>query len=607
MKDLMISELRRFRWLALVAGAVNLLLLLFLNRVSDLLQMSFLDALPMLFIYVAVGLALAIAQVGSYRKPSQWAWLIHRPLAPARIFGALSLSALLLLVFVISLPMLLVLLGTEFLTTRVVDLRHYLMIAHVLMFALMAWMAGAHACVSRSRVAIAVFFAPFLFALHLTSTLALLLPVSLALAWLTWITVRSFRANRDAPIPGTATLLATALALQIGIFLVCMALWKMLFVTGGILLGVDPLNTDFPPKGGLIATERAEPSEEIALGLERSDDPRAASWRTQLPLMEPLRIGPYLSRFPVRHQLSNIRLPTGWYDKDRNVAWAFSHDAMLFIGRNPESGAAHGVFGRGGAGSDERFDSIPVATESGELMTAQALYGIDKETQALELRLVLRDGERFTSSPRRGFNRVLLLTNQRLLVLREDQRAAAYVKPLLLDWELSLPHGPQHLQSATLVELMDGWLVSFVYGDGIRQIGLSQFNALAEPRQEVLFIDADGNAKVVGERQINADFPAIHRSNWWLSPPLDFLRMLPEATLDKGLTWPLQLVPWPRVPALHIAALLMLLLSTATAWWWLRDTRMPTGRRRVWLASCALIGLPALISLFLLEPRELRE
>jgi hypothetical protein len=51
----------------------------------------------------------------------------------------------------------------------------------------------------------------------------------------------------------------------------------------------------------------------------------------------------------------------------------------------------------------------------------------------------------------------------------------------------------------------------------------------------------------------------------------------------------------------------MLLLSTATAWWWLRNTRVPTGRRRVWLASCALIGLPALISLFLLEPRELRE
>lgn len=604
MKDLMISELRRFRWLALVASATNLLLLLFLNRVSDLLQMSFVDALPMLFIYMAVGLALALAQVGSYRGPSQWAWLMHRPLAPARIFGALSLSALLLLALVLLLPMLLVLLGTEVLTTRVVDLRHYLMLAHLLMFALMAWMAAAHACITRSRAAIAVLFAPFLFALHMASTLVLLLPVSLGLAWLIWITLRSFRANRDAAIAGTATLLATALALQIGIFLVCVALWKLLFVTGGILLGTDPLNTDFPPKGGLIATERAEPNAEIVLGLAGSADPRAASWRAQLPLLEPMRIRPSLARFPVRQQLSNIRLPTGWYDKDRNVFWTFSHDAMLFVGRNPESGAAHGIFGRGGAGNNERFDSIPVVTESGDLMTAQALYGIDKDTQSVELRLALDAGEMFTSAPQRGFNRLVVLTNQRLLVLREDQRAAAWIKPLLPDWEAPLPHGPQHLESVALVELMDGWLLSFVYGDGMRQIGFSQFQTVAEPSQEVLFVDADGQASRVGERRINADFPALYRSSWWLSPPLDVLRMLPEATLDKGLTWPLELTPWPRVPALHIAALLLLLLSTATAWRWLRNSRVPAGRRRVWLASCALIGLPALISLVLLEPQE---
>lgn len=607
MKDLMSSELKRFRWLALVAGIVHLLLLMFMNRVGDLLQMSFYEALPLLLTYMAVALAFAILQVGSYRKPSQWAWLIHRPLAPSRIFGALSLSALLLLAGVIFLPILLVLLGTDLLTTRVVDLRHYLTPLHVLAYALMAWLAGAHACVSRSRAAIAVLFAPLLLALHLVSTIALLLPVALALAWLIWITLRSFRANRDAPIRGTTTLLLTALPLQVGLFLLCIVLWRFLFVSGGILLGVDPLNTDFPPQGGLIATERAEAGQEIVLGLEPSADPRAASWREQLPLLEPLRLGPYLARFPIRQQLSNLPLPTGWYDKERKIAWTFSHDAMLFKGRNPESGTEQGVFGVTGAGDSTAFEDVPVVAENGDLLTPHALYGIDDDAQTLELRFALREDEQFTEIPHRQFKRLILLTNQRLIVLREDHRAAANIKPLALDWQVELPRGAQHLEFATLTELMDGWLLSFVYGDGMRQIGFSQFSVVVQPWQQVLFVDADGNARVVAERQINPDFPALQRTDWWLSPALNILTTLPETTLDKGLTWSMELTPLPRQPVLYGGALVLLLLSFGIAWWWLRAARATDSRRRVWLASCALLGLPALLSLFLLEPREQRQ
>lgn len=606
MKDLIYSELRRFRWLALVAFTVHLLVLLFLNRVSNLLQQSFLEGLPMLFIFLAMGLALAVVQVGSYRKPSQWAWLIHRPMAPSRIFGSLLLSALILLILTIFLPIILLLLGTEFFTARVVDLRHYLMSVHVLAFALMAWMAGAHACVSRSRAAIAVLFAPLLVALHLASTVTLLLPVSLALGWLAFITLRSFRANREAPIYGTATLLATALPLQLGLFLLCVVLWRFLFVTGSILVGVDPLNTDYPPEGGLIATERAKPSAEIALGLAHSNDPRAASWREQMPLLEPLRIGPYLKRFPVRQLLSNLQQPTSWYDEERRISWTFSHDRMLFVGRDPESGAARGMFGLHGAGDTTPFDVIPVVTESGDLLSPHTLYGIDKETQQVSLRVALNGGEQFTAMPQTQFGRLVLLTNQRLLVLREDRRIAANIKPLVMDWELVLPRGPQHLDFISLVELMDGWLVSFVYDNGMRQIGFNQFNVVAQPWQQVQFVDADGHAAVVSERKINADFPALHRSDWWLSPLLEYITTFPEVTLEKGLTWPMKLTPLPRVPVLQTAAVFMLLLSAGIAWWWLRGANIPRARRRVWLASCALLGLPALLSLFLLEPREVK-
>ena len=603
MKDLYFSELRRFRLPAMLAAVANLLLLMFFNRLEDLLQASTLHGI-FLLIYTLIGLGLAIMQVGAYRKPSQWAWLIHRPLATSRIFAALALSALTVLGVVIALPLLMVLVGTDVNSTRVVDVRHYFYIVHVLAFAMMAWMAGAHACVSRSRFAIAVLFAPILLALHMVSVFALLVPVGLALGWLTWITLKSFRANREAPIRGTGTLLLGALPLQIGLFLLCIVVMRFALVSGGILLGIDPLNTDYPPRGGLIETERSEPSEEIAWGLSESRDPRAESWRQQMPLLEPLRFGPWLKRFPVRHQFSSLNLPGGWYDKEHETAWTFSHDHMLFLGRNPESGAARGVFGQEGAGDETPFEHVPVVAEHGDLLTRDAFYGIDAETQEVALRYRLRDGETFTGLPQREFNRIMLLTNQRLIVMREDHRAAAAIPPLLPDWEVELPRGPNHLQSVTVAELMNGWLTSFVYGNGMRQIGFSQFSEAVPPWQQVQFIDADGRGTVVAERRINADFPAIQRTYWWISPLLETLTSIPEATLDKGLTWPMRITPLPDARVLWLAAAFMVLLATGLGWWWTRNSPMSKTRRRVWLASCMLLGMPAFLSLVLLEPRS---
>ncbi len=37
---------------------------------------------------------------------------------------------------------------------------------------------------------------------------------------------------------------------------------------------------------------------------------------------------------------------------------------------------------------------------------------------------------------------------------------------------------------------------------------------------------------------------------------------------------------------------------------YMRNTRMAASRRRLWLVSCALLGLPAFLSLVCLEPRR---
>ena len=606
MKDLFFSELRRFRKIGVIAAVVHLLLLLFLNRMNDLLQQAYFESAPFFAFYLLLGLTLAIVQVGSYRKPSQWLWLIHRPLPTSQIFGALALSALTLLAQVMLLPMLLLVLGTDLFTNKVVDARHYLTLLHLLAFAMMAWLAGAHACVSRHKAAIAVLVAPILLSLHLVSTWWLLLPVSLALLWLGWITLKSFRANRDAPVQGNLTLLLTALPLQLSLFLLVFEVGAFLYLTGSIMVGTDPLNTEYPPKGGVIESLRAAPNKAMAIALESSTDLRAASWREQLPLMEPVRIGPYVTRYPIRHQLSNLNVPTRWYDETHKIMWTFSHDQMLFHGRNPESGADHGWWGVNGAGDETPFAEVPVASHQGYLMTRSALYAIDDDAHRQHELFRLADGEWFVDVPRREFNRLLVLTNQRLLAYRIDREAASAFAPPLLDWQLPLPRNVDQLEFVDIAELMDGWLVSMLWGEGYRQIGLNQFNHYAEPWQQVSYISDDGSVQIINERSVNRDYPALYSIDWWFSPPLHLLAEWPDSALDKGLSWPLIPDVLPKVPVFYPVAAALMLLSLILGFWWLRGRHMPTSRRGLWLTSCALLGLPAFFSLMLLEPRAQR-
>jgi hypothetical protein len=604
-KDLFFSELRRFRTLSLTLALAHLLLLLFLNRMNDFLQQPYFDSVILFGVYTVLGLALALVQVGSYRKPSQWLWLIHRPLSTERIFAALGLSSLTLLTITMFMPMLLLVLGTDLFTSKVVDSRHYMSLVHLLAFAMMAWLGGAHACVSRSKAAIAVLCVPIL-TMHLVSVWWLLLPVAISLAWLSWITLKSFRANRDAPLPSNSALLLTALPLQLGLFLLLAVIGKMAFLTVSIMLGTDPLNTEFPPQGGLIETVRAEPKQEMIWGLAHSADARATSWREQLPLMEPVRIGPYVARFPIRHQLSNLNAPTQWWDEKRRIMWTFSHDRMLFHGRAPESGADHGWWGVNGAGDTTPFAEVPFASGTGYLLSPSALYAIDNDEQRQHELFRLQAGEAFVDIPQREFNRLMVLTNQRLLAYRTDRQNVSPFAPLLLDWQVQLPRGVTHLEGVSIAEMMDGWLLSFLYGDGLRQIGFTQFSNIVQPWQQMLFVDDEARAVVVGEREINRDYPALYQTVWWLSPLLHTLSEWPESALDKGLTWPLQPELLPDVPEFYPAAAALMLASLALALWWLRGTGMSPARRRLWLASCAALGLPAFLSMILLEPRALR-
>ena len=361
MKDLFVSEWRRFRRLALIAGGGHCLALLFLSRATNVLQLSYESQALMLILYMVLGLTLALVQVGSYRKPSQWMWLIHRPLPPTRIFAALSLSALVMLTLVVFLPLLLFVLLTDAFTTHVVDMRHYVALFYALAYTMMAWCAGALAIGSKNKVTVAVLVAPFLLAMHLASVWALALPVVICLAWLTWIAMHSFRADRSASIARSGVLLLTALPLQLGFFLLVFHLSKVALSAAEIMASnAQPSETVLETDPNAVATLRSLSQDSFTRGLEGSQDPRAAAWREQIPLMDVVDLVPDLARFPVRDQIGN--LPASWWDSKRSIEWTFSHDRMMFHGRDPIRRA---TAARGGVRRRSRAPAVPTSNGRG--------------------------------------------------------------------------------------------------------------------------------------------------------------------------------------------------------------------------------------------------
>ncbi len=599
MNDLIRSEWRRFRSLSLIVALCHGLALLLMSRVVDVLQLGYEDQGMMLAVYMLLGLVLALLQVGSYRQISRWLWLIHRPLPPARIFAALALSALALLSVAVLAPLLVFLIVTNVFTTQVVDSRHYVTVFHALAFAMMAWLAGAHACTSRHKAAVAVLMAPLILALYPASVWWLLLPVFACLAWLAFVARHSFRADRSAPIARHGVLLLTALPLQLAFFLLLFHLSKAGLALVDLLGRSGPGRTtlDTDPDIDVNAMMRSFSQNFLLKGLEGSTDPRAAMWREQVPLLEVAGLAPDIERFPVRHQLGNVAQP--WWDDKRNIKWTFSHDRMRFHGRDPISGVTRGWWGTGGIESPAPFADVPARA-----MTRDVLYAIDDEAQQQHELVRLPAGEWFLAKPVRALGRVLLLTNRRLLAYRPDRESP--FAPPKLDWQRPLTEG-EPAPMVDVFELLDGWLVSLFYFDGREFDG---FEALINPWQQVVFLDADGQTTVVGERrnirghQVSlGGSVAVPVASWWVSPPLYALAHVPDL-LDTGQTQPPRFEPLPRVPLFYPLALALMLVSLAAGYVWLRGTRVGTSRRRLWLVSCALLGTPAFLSLICLEPRS---
>jgi hypothetical protein len=591
MRDLFKAEMLRFRWWAAGCVAVQLVVMGFLTRVVDLAQQPIMVYQLFGAIYGALGLLLGLYQMGGYRRPNTWLNLLHRPMAAWRIALALLGAGAVLLAIGVLLPLLAIAGWQEGMTPRVVDTRHVMLIGSAWIVSLCAYLAGCYVMLADKRQG---FCAGVLLLLivfsHATGVGALAMQL-MALAWLAAMVLVAFKPDLGAAPRGAVRTVVVAAPLQ-------MAMWFALVLVGfgveflWIAQGSHPNNVEVPLVDGEKEAENAEAKVLMVKGLRGSTDAEAPLWREQAGISEIFELAPTLRDMPARHQLTNAA-PMEFDDPERRVRWVFSHDAMRFEGYSLVDKRPVGSLGVAG---DTPFPAPVLPGPDNVLFDRGAVYQFDQDANLVLPRARLPQGEVLAGFGKAGDDIALL--SDRALYFYDGRELESDDGILVPRQRVPLPGRVGDLQRVDVMELLDGWLVSFSF---MR----SSYNAEGTlPYQQVVRVHEDGRSDTVGRRDLARDYPDAWRYQNWFPSPVLYAVQKAAVNAFAGDMRPMPMAT-PAVPrAIQILAGVLMLLSAGVAAWRTRQTALPTAARIAWVVACAVLSVPSVMALWLLYPKR---
>jgi energy-converting hydrogenase Eha subunit F len=591
-KELYLAELQRFRVWAGIAALLHVGMLGFLSRVVNPLQQPVLVYQVFGAMYALAGLLLGLYQMGSYRKPNTWLQLLHRPLPATQVGGALYLAAVVLLGLAIAMPVLVMVSGQAVLTVRVVDARHWLLPLAAWLIACCAYFAGSCAMLAARRwSALPLVLVLWPLVSGASGAWAILLQL-VAMGWLACLAINAFKPDLGATPSGWREAVA-ALPAQMAAYCV-LTLASLLYQLAWIASGTHPLNSR-PPQGGYFEAVRAKGNDVMDAALSQATHTDTLLWREQARISTVYTLRPMFNAYPERGEITNLK-PMEFDDAERRVRWTFSHDVMRFTGVNLMDRQSAGTLGIGAGNAP--FPAVPLPLDDGVLVAPGAIYLFSERSGRITQRLDLPAGELPAITPLSTGESLAVLGHRELYFF--DARAYADAETLLSPTQrLALPGHLGSLVRVDIMELLDGHLVSFLFG---RQ----NTDSNAATWQELWRLGSDGKAERVARRALVPDFPpALRHYSWWLSPLSWELRGAAASLFAPEL--PLQqLDTEPRPPlALWLAGLLMGFAALG-AWWLTARQGLQGLRRWLWVADCALFGVPALVTLRLpCRPRRL--
>jgi hypothetical protein len=555
--------------------------------------------------YSAAGFLLGLYQVATWRRGELWTFLIHRPVAPGRLFLALAGAATAVLALIVLLP-LLVAGAMEAVGIAGLGPRHLLVAPFQWGTALAFYLAGVVVALRPWRGALLA-ASPALLAVSLAVPgelgLSVFVPLAVVVAWLTWLGAAATRRDLSSPPRGTAITAITLIPTCYLLFL--MASFAVSFAYSlSVVLAEEgwrgasrfSWNAYFAPGTHEHAGYLPGP-DLLAHGLRLGQPGDVGALAGAVPDASVAEISPRWRRFPHRHQPTFLDQLAG-FQSAAGVEWRFRHDRGELLGQDRRSGAVVGALDAAG----EPFVEVPYLAAHRQVVTPRALYWLPPGQGPLVRRLELRSGERFVAPVATEYEPAshLALTDRFVYVFAADALFSPGPEPKPLA-AVALPGAIADLERATVGELRDGWLVSFLFGAHAER-------DLGPARQVVVHVHRDGTSRVLADAPLASGLPTWMRHRGAVvSPALQLLDDALRSTLwgaGRRAARPRDTLAHPPPP--HVFALAFSLAALAAGVTWLLSRRRDLDRaaRRAWIAAAFLLGPPVPIALLLFAPRS---
>jgi hypothetical protein len=604
MLELFIAELRRYRKAALMFAAASLLIDYLMFRSSDFLQSPYFGQFIGLAAFVFAGMALAIFQFGSYRKPARWLWLLHRPLPRVQTFLAVHLAAVTLIVLAAGIPLELALLATKAEQLKVVDTRHFLGAVHLILFAILGWQTASYTMLARHRFASFVLMLPVMLGgLYFGSAYVLFIPALLCLFLMGCALYTVFRPERHCSArlqPGSVAM--AAIPMMLCTYYIMVWGYSVVFNIGFTAVGMmQPHNQ--VPGGGVEAMWASGDRGLVVAELGRIDDPRAKTWRQEIEPRSEYLFDPNMRHHPVKDAVSNAGYSIFNVDSS---SWTFSNDRMGFVAYNYRKGKlTDTMIGPGGAGDPTPYTQPAVHVSWSKplslVYTRQTLMLLDHKTLLAKKLIEYIGDEVIASLPsvREEEKTLSIITNRRFIEYEWPM-----VNGVLKEhYSIPLPGLLSDLQHVAVNKVSDGQLVSILFG--VQQ----EYGLLGS--KVVTYHVQGGKVTTLLDRTLALDVGFLYTQHfYWMSPTLFGLFEVPRVLIDTGrvfdagLKYDTMKLSIDRPMSAHLLALALMLGSAAFAWLRLRREQSSQRYRALWIVACLVIGLPALFTLITLQAKQ---
>lgn len=612
MLSLALSEIARYRNWAVTFALLYFFLLIYLYSQGITFTGGFIALWQHLSLLAAI--MFGVTQMLLLRRQNHWVYLIQRPLSHQKIFLALFIAGVSLLLFTLMLPPVMTLIIMDGVGLNLIEYRHYLVLAFITFGMITAYGCACFAVLYNSRMAFLSLVLVTVFIDVRVGSL-IFIPTVIAVAWACYLAYRAFKPDLASSFAKPVEIVAVALPIQYGLLWLIML--AVMFGYLGVGLVQDNHSALSAKPGSVQYVSQLSDRERMMFALEAYSGADVDVLRTAVEEADVFPAeNPRVTQFPARHQLPFPGMDIALTDKANGVVWHFSHSEMLFRGSRKGSRGFVAWFGPNGfdrhleaaVDATGRFQSVPwiypMAADQLDgaalVVDTNSIYRIAFNREQIELRYSLPVDELFTDSLSIG-NALSTIESTKTLYLFDNKQLLSADKLMASPIGVDITLAGQNLRKFSVAQLDEGYLVAML-------MNLSPLNLVADysmyqqPVLNLYKVTAD-KSELLSRSEFSPTF-----GDWYIykdfiaSPVIRFITdIIWNHRNQHHLEFDSPSVFHTDIPnKILLSALLLSMLSVAITLLLLRQSPMAAPSRYSWLCLNALSGVVGVVSFMLL-------